>query len=476
MTGSLSLLPRPRLRGVLGWGLATAVVSLALASLSASLLIATAATLILLIFALRDLSLGVLAVVASIPIQTAASLDIGIANLTWTKLAVLATLAAWTVRILMGSSRPHLDAVSAAFACYVLVLFLSIVEARNVGAWAGEVYRWAVALAVYVVAAESLRGAIGVRRLALVVSVAILAVSAYAVWQVVTGAGPATFSVGGVTRAYGTFGEPNPFAGYLEMSVILLVALLVGYVTAGPRRTAFAPLGKVTLAAATLAAATGTLSLLATRSRGGYLGFAVGLGTIVWLTGGKVRWLGTVGAIVCLAAVLVSPLGGAVAERFRAESFMTTDAQVTTDNFAAQERAAHWRAASRMAESLPFLGVGAGNFDDRFREFTPVWRFRIPRGHAHNAYLQALAQAGILGACSYLILLVVVAWRIRGAFKCADDPLVQSVVLGAAAVSAAVAVHNTVDYLHVLSLGLQLSIVWALTHLRGEPYRAVAVA
>ena len=30
-------------------------------------------------------------------------------------------------------------------------------------------------------------------------------------------------------------------------------------------------------------------------------------------------------------------------------------------------------------------------------------RFRIPRGHAHNAYLQAAAQAGIVGLAAYLL-------------------------------------------------------------------------
>src|SRR5262249_38169217 len=179
--------------------------------------VATVATVILLLLALRDLSLGIFAIVASIPIQSAASLDLRIADITWTKLAVAATLGAWAVRILAGYSRPRLDGVAGAFGAYVLVITLSIVEARNVSASAGEVHRWTAALAICVAAAESLRGATAVRRLTLVVSAAVLAVAGYTAWQVVSGAGPATFSVGGLTRAYGTFGEPNPLAGYLEM-------------------------------------------------------------------------------------------------------------------------------------------------------------------------------------------------------------------------------------------------------------------
>jgi O-antigen ligase len=453
-----------------------AATALALGAIDVSLLLATIATLLLFLLALRDLSLGVLSVVASVPVQSVAALDLGVAGVTWTKLAVLALLIAWAVRLLSGYSRPRIDDIAAALGVYILVLTISIVEARNLSAWAGEVYRWAVSLAIYVAAAESLRGTVALRRVALVLSAAVVAVAAYAGWQVASGTGPATFSVGGVTRAYATFGEPNPFAGYLEMTVPLLLALAIGFAASGPARPVFQPLGKLALVAIFVASIAGILALLATQSRGGYLGFAVGLGTIVWLTGGKVRWLGTVGGVICLVAILASPASGSVTERFRTESFTTKDAQVTTDNFAAQERAAHWRAAIHMAESSPILGVGAGNFDERYREATTVWRFRIPRGHAHNAYLQALAQAGILGAVSYLSVLVAVAWRIRRELKRAHDPVIRSVAIGVAAITAAVAVHNTVESLHVLSLGLQLAVVWALLHLDREPRRAVTNA
>jgi O-antigen ligase len=444
------------------------VVCLALAVVNGALLIATVATVILFTLALRDLSTGVLAVLASVPLQAAASLNLHGADVTWTKLAVGATLLAWTVRIVTGYSRPRLDAVAAAMGVYVLVLSISIVEAQNVSAWAGEVYRWAVALALYVAWVESLRGVRAVRGIALVTAVAVLAVAAYAAWQVATGAGPATFSAGGLTRVYATFGEPNPFAGYLEMTTLLLVALVLGNATAARRRAAVQSLGRVVPVAVVVASLAGMGALLATQSRGGYLGFAVGLGTIVWLTGGKVRWLGTVAAGICLAVALLSPLGGSVTERFRSVSLTTSSEQVTTDNFAEQERAAHWGAAVHMAESSPILGVGAGNFDERYREATTVWRFRIPRGHAHNAYLQALAQAGIVGAVSYLCLLAAVAWKIWKSLQRVQDPLFRSVVVGIAAVTVAVAVHNTVEYLHVLSLGIQLSVVWAMLKVDAE--------
>jgi hypothetical protein len=42
------------------------------------------------------------------------------------------------------------------------------------------------------------------------------------------------------------------------------------------------------------------------------------------------------------------------------------------------------------------------------------------------------------------------------------------VVVGSLAVTVAVMVHGIFDYLHVLSLGLQLSVVWAMLELVGS--------
>lgn len=411
---------------------------------------------------LRNLSSGVLSLLISVPVQDEFALTLGGSELTWTKLVLGVTVAAWIVQMLLGASRPKIDALAIAFSCYVLALVVSIVNARDLSVWAEETYRWGVALVVYLMATEAFLNALKIHKLLITISATVVAVAAYASRQIATDAGPATFSVDGLTRVYATFGEPNPFAGYLEMSILLLIAVIAGWVVHVrswtrpanfPSRTSVLVLG---------AAVAGTGALVATQSRGGYVGFAAGLAVSIWLTGGRVRLLGIVGGGICVLLVLLSPLGASVRDRFGAESLSTGPTQVTVDNWAAQERAAHWRAAIAMAESAPFTGIGAGNYNDRFREETTVWRFRIPRGHAHNAYFQALAQAGLLGGLAYLSIVVVVGWEIAKALKRQTDGVERALVIGVAAMTTAVAVHNLVEYLHVLSLGIQLSVIWAI--------------
>jgi putative inorganic carbon (HCO3(-)) transporter len=443
------------------WAAAVLTLGFAIPSLPAALTLAAVGAAALFFFALRDLSFGVMTIVASVPVQSALSLDLGGKTVTMTKVAVATTIAAWAIRVAAGVSRPRLNSIAIALGIYVLVLTISIVEARNLGAWAGEVYRWFVSLVVYVIAAEVYRRDRRLTPSLLVIAGCVIAVSCVGFWQVVTGAGPPTFSIEGVTRAFGTFGEPNPFAGYLEMTVLLLIAVTASRIAAsGGVDRVEAPDHLVTAILA-VASILGTATLVATQSRGGYLGFAAGLVLAVWMTGGRVRRLGLLCGSLCIALALASPIAGRFAERVRLDSLLASGGQVTSENFAAQERAAHWRAAVNMAKASPLLGVGAGNYNDRFRELTSVWRFRIPRGHAHNAYLQALAQAGLMGLVSYLGLLVVVVARIRRALRFAETSAGRAVAIGAAAVTTAVVVHNMVEYLHVLSLGLQLSIVWA---------------
>jgi O-antigen ligase len=115
-----------------------------------------------------------------------------------------------------------------------------------------------------------------------------------------------------------------------------------------------------------------------------------------------------------------------------------------------------------MWEHHPIIGVGAGNFNEQFRLDTPVWRFRIPRGHAHDGYLQAAAQAGAIGLIAYVGLLAAALVRGVTSISRARDPLAKGLGAGAFGATVAVMSHGVFDYLHVLNLGLQLSIAWGM--------------
>ena len=158
-----------------------------------------------------------------------------------------------------------------------------------------------------------------------------------------------------------------------------------------------------------------------------------------------------------LPAVLTERLGSIV-DQFQV--FDVRGAQVNAANFAQIERLAHWQTAGNMFLSNPWLGIGIGNFNVRFPDFNlPLWRYS--QGHAHNYYLQALAETGLIGLSAYLlVLLAAIGNGLRALGRAAGRD--RALVVGALGVLATFMLHNMFENLHVLNLGIQWAAVLAL--------------
>jgi O-antigen ligase len=397
-------------------------------------------------FARPALGLGLIA--ASIPVQEAVLLSFGPATLTLTRCLALPFIAAWGITWLLGKRAIPLTPPLIAWAIVTALLAISFAAATDRGAWGQEVYRWGIALVIYAIAIDTLRTAGVARDLILGVSTGIAFSSIVGAWQILTGAGPATFKAGGVTRIYGFFGEPNPMAAYFEVTVPLVGVLAIW------RFTRFGWRDRETLLLLGVAGI-GSISLLLTQSRGGLLGSAAAALVIALLLGK--RWRVTALATLAVVGLLIAatPVGRSASDRFVA-SFTSFGSQVETtpSTWAVQERVAHWKAGLQMLEDHPFSGVGAGNYNANFREETTVWRFRIPRGHAHNDLIQMGAQTGYPGLIAYLAVLFTAGVRLLRSARGPELTQERALAIGALGVLTAVIVHGQFDYLHGLSLNL----------------------
>jgi hypothetical protein len=257
--------------------------------------------------------------------------------------------------------------------------------------WWLEIATWLLIALVYICVRSLGLGSRGLRRVFLAIAAGVVVNALVAVWQVLTGAGPASFSVNGVVRAFGTFTHPNTFAAYLAIVLPSVFAMSMA-------RPAGA--GVWVIRAASIA---GGAALLLTQSRGGWLAFATAMLVLVALAPRDMqRWAVAVGvsiAIVVVASGLFASVPGV--ERFTAIAGAGAEVQVTSETWGQLEREAHWGAARSMLTTDPLFGVGAAEFNDNFREHTPAWRFRVGRGDAHNAYLQLGAVAGLPGVIAY---------------------------------------------------------------------------
>ena len=61
------------------------------------------------------------------------------------------------------------------------------------------------------------------------------------------------------------------------------------------------------------------------------------------------------------------------------------------------ERMAHWQSAWYMFLDHPWNGLGLGNYPAAYPAYQLLSNFKDPLGHAHNLYLNILAESGVSG-------------------------------------------------------------------------------
>ncbi len=406
-----------------------------------------------------DVALALIA--CSVPVQRSLLVGIGDTAVTTTKVLLWSSISGWLWITAVERRGLRLDKVTLGLALTSSSIALSGWNARDGGLWIGETYRWLAGVPVACMAFNVYRR--GWSPIPFLLATAGGALFSYglATWQVLRNAGPDSFESRGLMRASGSFGHPNQLAVYFELTTPLMAALAIYLWKQRPDSR----LGAQLLSLRWLwfaAAGAGIAGLFFTQSRGGAVGMAAALVTILLLGWPVLTLRSHVLMAISGAAML---LGSIALVLVISTGEMTTDQRgvnVDSSNFAVEERIAHWTAGVEMAKANPFLGVGAGNYDLNFREETTTWRFRIGRGHAHNSYIQMLAQGGVITFASYALLIALIGLTIAQALDRARTLASRALTVGIAGMSAAMLTHAVFEYVHVLSLNLQMAIAWGL--------------
>ena len=221
------------------------------------------------------------------------------------------------------------------------------------------------------------------------------------------------------------------------------------------------------------------LALLASWSRGGWLGAAAAAIAILYFLPLR-RWQGAVGVlvIVVLAGGMLNSglLPSSVADRLTgfADYVQFQDVRgvdITPASYAVLERMAHWQAAFEMATHQPWLGVGFGNYEAAYSDYS-LLNWPYPLGHAHNYYLNLLAETGVLGLLAYLAFwgsVMLSTIRIIGRSRGFE----RGIALGLMGVWVHLAVHHLVDKLYVNNIYLHLGALLGLLLLLNDRIFAV---
>jgi O-antigen ligase len=216
----------------------------------------------------------------------------------------------------------------------------------------------------------------------------------------------------------------NSLAGYLNLVLPIAIAIWIVRPNKKLRRLALANLFL------------GGMALILTESRGGLV--ALGAVALVGVWCFLRRPAARLAAFTALLAIVLVALPLMV-------SFSEHFAEIEESN--ALARLELWAAAWSMFRSSPVLGVGYGNFRELYAPLLEVdW---IPEGayDAHNIYLQALSETGVIGFAVFVFLF---AWAMRMAWRqlrIPQKPLDKIIGFAALGACISVLVHGLVDYL-----------------------------
>ncbi len=406
----------------------------------------------------------------SIPFSSFAKVSTGSFDVTSTDALVGLLCASWIARAML---RRELTIVGGPTIVAAIALLgaevLASVTAISFPLAIKEMIKLAELIAVALYAATNLRRAGDLRFIMRASFAAGVAEAMVGLFQFVTGRGPATFAIGPFIRAYGDFSQPNAFAGYIALILPFAVAWML------------LP-GRGRLAAGLVAGILG-MAMLASLSRGAWLGTGMGLAAMALLWTRHAKRVIATGAIM-IALLFPAARAGlvptSIVDRLTVvlENYWIFDVtQVEPDpsNWAIVERMAHWQAGWAMAMDHFITGVGPGNYEAAYPYyFLPTWV--EPLGHAHNLYLNMFAETGIIGLIAFSTFTVLIFIRIIQALRrnralrsatqspaIRSDLLVRRVVLiGAMGAAVTFSVHNTFDNMFIHGMGVQFGLVLGL--------------
>jgi len=403
-------------------------------------------------------------------------LDIG-------QVMLLLTLGAWLLR---GLARREIR-LPVVPLIWPLVIFvgwaaISLLWATSVEDAALEVIKWAEIVLIMLMVTEAGKQRLGWAIAGVLVSGVFQA--ALGIWQhSLRGIGPETFKLGEhLYRAYGSFEQPNPYAGYLGLIWPIAVGLLIAQISNLKShilnlKPQFSNPGRI-LRPATFALLLVTcvlllvLALVFSWSRGAWLGALAAIAAMAAALPRRI-WLGVGGVVIAVAVLLsantIGLLPNAIRSRLtdftqQAQVFDVRGQGITDANSAVLERLAHWQAASEMIRYHPWTGVGFSNYETVYPQYA-LWNWPIALGHAHNIYLNVAAELGLPGLLAYLFLWGAIFWQTARALR-RRSGWERGLALGLMGAWTHLSVHHVFDNLYVnnthLLLGALLGVLTVL--------------
>src|SRR5690349_19552154 len=255
-------------------------------------------------------------------------------------------------------------------------MILSATVALNLSSSLKEISKWLEVVVVILLGSQYLRSRQQIWIIVALICLAGISQAFYGYIQAFFNLGPQSFIRDASLRVYGTFDQPNPYAGYINIPLSITLALTL--------------LGRnwVTRILAGLTAIILGFAEYLSQSRGGEMAIAAALIFIVLAGMPRIRVLMRVLIILILGIFEALLAGWIPLSVFNPVLRFLGVVQISLTNPSSQdystaERLAHWIAGLHMFMDHPVLGVGIGNYSDAYPQYF-ITIFTASLGHAHD--------------------------------------------------------------------------------------------
>jgi O-antigen ligase/tetratricopeptide (TPR) repeat protein len=327
------------------------------------------------------------------------------------------------------------------------------------GATRAEVVRLLAALLLFAAVRSNLGSVASLRRLAVVALANGAALSVLALLQHYS-CPPNTlyWMYKAPNQPFGPFICRNHFPFYVNVAIGLGAGLLLERWRAGAFRDLMGVLNDAPSAWVALGLALCVTAVAFSLSRGGALALGGGCLVAVALASPRRSAAGRValGVAACGAVVLLLAWAGPAALRARLATVWDGDAL-------RDGRAGLWKDALTVARDFPLCGTGYGTFvnvEPLYRTGTAGKEWRME--HAHNDYLEALVEGGVVRLALSLAAIVAVYWLGVRAWRRQAGKPPRGLVLGALLGFTTIVLHSAVDFgLHIPAIAVLAAVLCA---------------
>ncbi len=235
------------------------------------------------------------------------------------------------------------------------------------------------------------------------------------------------------SEPFGPFVDRDHFAGFIEMTAPFGLATLLHRTWRGEKAALVALLTAVPIAA-----------LILCGSRGGIVGFAFAVLFLIFISRRRSIEIRQLFAFASLMTVC-----GAIVFWFGASATMQRFEALTVSDISRDQRVSMDRDTLRIFRDHYPTGTGLGTLETVFPQYETNYTERVV-DHAHNDYLELLAETGIIGGLlglAFILLLFRQGFANLNSHECQPR---HAFYAGALAACSALLVHSFVDFnLHV---------------------------